>query len=454
MDLNPDVQRLKNLARAPLPLSEDALAKEIGKIDHGERIIPQVVTGDTLPVLDKAAYHGLAGEFTQAVEPYSEAHTMGILTHVLVAGGCLIGAGPHALVEHTPHPARLNTLLVGPTSGGRKGTAWSTPRYLFSQVDGEWVEQSVTGGLSSGEGLIYQVRDAEGADPGVSDKRLLVIEPEFAGALAAMERQGNTLSPKIREAWDSGNLKPMTKRERIGATGAHICIIGHITQDELIRTLTLTERANGLANRFLFVWVKQSKLLPSGKGVPRKILEPYFARFTRAIQSAQTHGEIARDTEAETLWANFYPKLEEDVGGMTGAILARASAQVLRLSLLYALLDEAEVQRVKPAIHVPHLMAALAVWDYCKASVIHIFGDAVGDPVADRLLRAIKAGPQTDTDLYETLGKHDGGRKDTALDLLLRLNRVHPVKAPTGGRPVREWHHGTQEQCVLCVKRV
>ena len=55
--------------------------------------------------------------------------------------------------------------------------------------------------------------------------------------------------------------------------------------------------------------------------------------------------------------------------------------------------------------------------------MFYIFGDAVGDPIADRLLRAIKTDPQTDTELYELLGRHDGGKKDQALDLLVRLDR-------------------------------
>ena len=38
-------------------------------------------------------------------------------------------------------------------------------------------------GLSSGEGLIYAVRDPAGQDPGASDRRLLVIEPEFVSVL-------------------------------------------------------------------------------------------------------------------------------------------------------------------------------------------------------------------------------------------------------------------------------
>ncbi len=238
------------------------------------------------------------------------------------------------------------------------------------------------------------------------------------------------------------------------ATGGHICVIGHITQEELLRSLTATERANGFANRYLFSIVKRSKFLPSGKGAPFSLLEPYFTRFTRTLESARTRTAIARDGEAEELWTTVYSALEEDISGLTGAILARGAAQVLRLSLIYSLLDEREVTRDAPAIRVPHLLAALAVWDYSKASVFHIFGDSVGDPVADHLLRVIKTGAQTDTDLYQALGKHDGGRKDVALDLLVRLNRVHTVKTPTSGRPLTAWHSGTAERCVLCVKRV
>src|SRR5207249_5623360 len=73
---------------------------------------------------------------------------------------------------------------------------------------------------------------------------------------------GNTLSATLREGWDSGNLSTLTKNEPITATGAHICIIGHITDDELRAELTATDSANGFANRFLFIAVKRSKYLP------------------------------------------------------------------------------------------------------------------------------------------------------------------------------------------------
>jgi len=387
---------------------------------------------DSWPQLDEAAFYGLAGEFTKAVEPYSEADPLGILLHVLLPPGALIGPLPHVLVEHTPHYARTNALLVGTTAGGKKGTAWSPPRYVFTKVDETIVLKRVKSGLSSGEGLVFQVRDPqynhvpirEGrrrngeilgyedvlSDPGESDKRLLIIESEFSSALKVMEREGNVLSPVLRDVWDHGNLSPLTKKDPIVATGAHVCIIGHITHHELLRALSATDRANGFANRYLFALVRQSKFIPSGKGTPPEILEPFFLRFSRTLERARTRGELTRDRETEQLWASVYRKLAEVPQGLTGAILARGAAQVLRLSLIYALLDEAEASRTDTAIRVAHLLAALTVWDYCTASTYHIFGDAVGDPIADRLLRLIKSGPKTDTDLYESLGKHGGIR--------------------------------------------
>ena len=129
------------------------------------------------------------------------------------------------------------------------------------------------GGLSSGEGLINEVRDEvkkwnskegtwEVVDPGVFDKRLMVHEPEFAGALLAADRHGNLLSPIIRKAWDGGKLETLTKSSQLCATSPHISIIGHITTEELRARLTRTDSANGFANRFLFVLVKRSKELP------------------------------------------------------------------------------------------------------------------------------------------------------------------------------------------------
>src|SRR5262249_15896354 len=139
----------------------------------------------------------------------------------------------------------------------------------------------IESGLSSGEGVIWAVRDStkrmvkegkgaqanmveEEIDPGVSDKRLLVAESEFAGGLRVMGREGNILSRVLRDAWDRGDLGTMTKNSPARATGACISVIGHITQTELRQCLDKTEMANGFGNRILFACVRRSKRLPFG----------------------------------------------------------------------------------------------------------------------------------------------------------------------------------------------
>lgn len=66
-------------------------------------------------------------------------------------------------------------------------------------------------GLSSGEGLIWAVRDPTTQDPGITDQRLLVAEPEFASVLKAASREISTLSPTLRSAWDGRPLAILTR---------------------------------------------------------------------------------------------------------------------------------------------------------------------------------------------------------------------------------------------------
>jgi hypothetical protein len=88
----------------------------------------------------------------------------------------------------------------------------------------DWERDNVQSGLSSGEGVIFHVRDpvskigkdgsVEQIDAGVIDKRLMLVTEEFAGTLRVMERAGNTLSPVLRDAWGTSKLQTLTKSDR------------------------------------------------------------------------------------------------------------------------------------------------------------------------------------------------------------------------------------------------
>jgi len=395
--------------------------------------------------LDAAAYYGLVGEIVRAIEPETESDPATILVQVLVALGALVGRGPHVRVEGDQHHGNLFALVVGDTAKARKGTSWGRVREIFSHVEGS---PKVVTGLSSGEGLKWAVRDPirrfergveTVVDPGVTDKRLLVVEPEFAQVLRVAQRSGNTLSATIREAWDTGRLATLTKNDSVEATGAHVSIVGHITAEELRTELTATDTANGFANRFLFVCARRSKTLPfGGEPLDPQTLSDFASRITAAVQRARAVGEISMTPAARDVWAAVYPTLSAGYPGLVGAVTARAEAQTLRLALMYALLDEAlEIDQ-------SHLLAALAVWERAEASARYVFGSALGNPVADDIQRAlIAAGPAglTRTDIRDLFKRNQSAERiGAALDLLTRQGRAVGEACTIGsGRPTEVW---------------
>jgi hypothetical protein len=208
------------------------------------------------------AFHGLAGEFVHGIAAETESDPVALLVQFLVSFGNAAGHNPYFMVEATPHFMNMFSLMVGDTAKARKGTSWGHVASVIGQSDLDWRTSRIQSGLSSGEGLIEAIRDPRQENPGngedkepdagVADKRLLVVQGEFASVLAVMARAGNTLSSIIR-AWDHGNLSTMCRKANsLRATGAHISVPAHITRDEVRRNLDSTEISNGFSNRFLW----------------------------------------------------------------------------------------------------------------------------------------------------------------------------------------------------------
>jgi hypothetical protein len=399
------------------------------------------------PEMDSAAYYGLAGDFVRATEPHTEADSAGLLVQFLVTFGNIIGPEPYCLVESDRHHANLFALLVGNSSRGRKGTSGGRVRLMAQAADEVWSNERNAAGLSSGEGLINAVRDkvtkwnakdqtSEIVDPGVADKRLLVTEGEFAGTLSVMERPGNTLSPVIRNAWDGLSLQTLTRSSPLRATGTHISIVGHITKDELKARLTRTDMANGFANRILFALVRRSKHLPYGGHVDDATTARLSERFKQAVQFAKMVGRVKMTDAPAKAWGEAYEELSAERPGLLGAVTARAEAQVIRLSLIFALLDS------KDLIDIAHLNAAMAVWAYCDQSAYLIFGDSLGDPVADEILSALRrtSGGMTRTAISNLFGRNrNSDQIGAALAKLHRLGLARFEEQKTGGRAAETW---------------
>jgi len=432
-----------------------AALKDIPSEPDPEPAPQRVEVFDSWPVLDARALRGVIGDLVRAIEPHSEADVVALLVQGLIAFGSTLNRAAYFSAEADRHRMNLNAVLVGETAKGRKGTSWGYVRRVFAAVDPDWASTRVLNGLSSGEGLIWAVRDEitkeepireKGrptgeyqtvvVDRGITDKRLLVLESEFASTLRVMGRDGNTLSAVIRQAWDSGDLRTMTKNCPAQATGAHISLIGHITKDELCRLIEATEASNGFCNRFLWLCVKRSKALPEGGHFDETALAPLIQRLHEAVRFGRGTGELKRDEGARAIWLAVYPDLSEGKPGLLGAVISRAEAQVMRLACLYAIQDMSYV------VGAEHLTAALAVWEYCEASARYIFGQRLGDPIADELLSALHKHlhGMTRTEIRDWFGRNRKAYEiDRGLTLLAKQGLARKEECQSGGRPIERW---------------
>jgi len=371
---------------------EDHIRKMVDSSDDWERgtpadesctSSPTEVSNPDRPVLDDAVFYGLAGVIIKKLEPRCESHPAGMLVEFMISFGNALGRSPYYQIDDTRHYTNEFMVKVGESSRARKGTGKDRVAAIMRQVDAEWLQKRSVSGIGSGEALIHQVRDPREvwftnkktgvgtwmvSDPGVADKRLCVSLGEFAGILAVCHRVDNLLPVVLRDSWDGKPLRNIVKDNPATSEAALVSIIADTTRDDLAGGLTQTDRNNGFANRFLWVYVCRTKLLPHGGGDIDWSAE--VLQLQAALEFGRETQRMFMDKQTHDYWdRTIYPKLEREIPGLVGAITGRASAHTVRLAMLYALLDKSATIRLE------HLKAAAALWQYCEDSVKTIFGD-------------------------------------------------------------------------------
>ena len=177
------------------------------------------------PVLDPAAYHGVLGQIARDIEPHSEADPAGILLQLSDDVWLDDWTPVHSMRSRgRPIIATFIRSWWGKPRNRARGQSWGRAQQVFNTIQ---ERPPIKGGLSSGEGLVDAVHDdiqkwvpetkknSPGhfviEKPAVADKRLYVSESEFGRVLVVMDREGNSLSQFLREAWETGNMGSMTK---------------------------------------------------------------------------------------------------------------------------------------------------------------------------------------------------------------------------------------------------
>lgn len=391
----------------------------------------------TRPEMGSGAFHGILGRVVRELSDVTEADPAALLGVLAACCGSVVGSGPHATVGAVRHPPRLHVAVVGATSRARKGTAWAEARNLVGAANPGWLGQ-IHGGFGSAESLVDAAAESLAAEQ--PDHRLLVREGEFARVLRAAGRQGSNLSAVMRAAWDGDRLEARSRARTSVADGVSVSIVADITGEELKRELSSVEMANGFGNRFLWFFAERSKLLPEGGGLPEAQHRALARELGRCLTDFLRISRFSRSPEAVERWADIYRELADvEVGGIVGSLTARAEAQILRLSVLYAGLDGSR------QIEVVHLDAARAVWDYSAATVAHLFGERTGDPIADRLVVILKDAGEygmTESEQNAAFSGHVKAKDlDDARAALDARGVIQAVKQSSAGRTATRWFY-------------
>ncbi len=377
-------------------------------------------------------FHGHIGQFALEASRYSEADPVAIFAQALTMFGVAANRTAYLSAGNNKHTAALFVLVIGATAKARKGTSGAVARALMTKVEPALFERSLSG-FGSGEAIIAELAGVDEGQAGPRDTRALIYENEFGSLLSAASRQGSIISETIRNAWDGVPLSNRTRSSgRIIATGYHLGAIGHITEAEFRSKLTGADVHNGMVNRWLMVHAGRGRLMPDGGNVPDYLLDKYAALLKENLKQAWHTTIMQRTPEAKKLWADIYGQIAaDDPPGALGGVTSRGDAQTLRLSIALALADGS------PFIAAEHVAAAFKIWNYCRATAAHVFGDSTGNADADRLLEALREARGlglTATAQRDLFSKHKG-RADNARALLEREGLAASIKKPTSGAP-------------------
>jgi hypothetical protein len=355
------------------------------------------------------AFHGVAGKIVKTMLPHTEASAESLLLQLLVIIGNRLGRCAYVYAGAKLFPNEY-VVCVGSTARGRKGSGLRMVEYLLEEVSPEWLDDCIDSNMQTGEGIVQRIRDERRGippgrpkksdpleppqevilDAGVGDKRLQLVEEEFSYTIKQAHRRGNTLVEALRQAWDSPRaLRTTNKNSPLKASDPHVSLIGHCTKDELVNTITEVELTNGFANRILWCGTERRELLPDAQWLDWKqyplILDELKVVFQQYFANTEEPVRFKRDQEAEELWQTLYRKFNNEKGsGIMDAVLVRDTSHLLKLALIFAILDQAkEIKRV-------HLEAAWAICDFSQASARWIFGMTTGSYLANQILWALR----------------------------------------------------------------
>ncbi|MDM0077469.1 DUF3987 domain-containing protein [Variovorax sp. J2P1-59] len=413
------------------------------------------------PRAEPAALHGLIGEIARTAAETTEANPYAVALNLITYLSAAVGRVAYLPVGNTWHHPRVFGIHIGRTGRGRKGDAVSVVHRIDKAIrekDKYIAPQVHRGGLSTREGLAYLIHDgyADGkteVEP-IYDKRLWVVESEFANVLSQTKREGNTLSSALRDCWDGVSIRPATKTSRVGTTDPHVALSCAVTPGELRSMMAARELTNGFANRFMMVYAERERFLAFPKPTPQDKIDDFADRIIDVLRAVGADRPVETDVRRMELTPaaqERYEKLylgelnDQGAGEVVNALVERRAPMLLRLAMLFAIFDKSE------KVDVPQVEAGLAWVRYSTDSIKFVFASALDEvtaaetsATADKIIKFLtdKGSASRKAITVECFGGHLSKDKiDAALEELLSTTpaRIEVETVPTAGRAKKNY---------------
>jgi len=339
------------------------------------------------PTISEEAFYGVIGKIVNLIKDETEASSESLLFQALAILGNLLDRKFYITINGSNIYTNEFVLIVGKTSKARKGTSFRAVSYFFKKAWGKVYEDRIRRGVSTGEGIIWTIRDDVYIDfikkngerkrklqsPGVLDKNIIFLEEEFSKPIKNARRESNNLSETLRVAFDSETLQSISKTQPATATDPNITLIGHTTREEFTRVLNEVDKDNGFFNRILFVHSYRSNIISQPKDFEELLIKSDLLTELFLLKDFINKSHSTKVTFSEDgafWWNNFYEQYALAPEQANENIKGRTETHILKVAMILAVSDRTHI------INANHLESAKAMLDYSTQTIDYIFKDS------------------------------------------------------------------------------
>lgn len=371
------------------------------------------------------AFRGLLGRMVRDLSAGTDASEVGLLGSLIAFCGALVPGYAYWSRQQTSSPF---IALVGESSIGRKGTAMNRVADAVAEaVQVVTVNRAVLDGVNSGEGLVtalHYKREHFASEPTVG----LILEEEYASLMASRGRDGSTLDPKMRQAFDGGPLSNRRSGDTKVVTPPYwLPALVAITPVELRQRMEPGALQTGSANRWLYLPVVRRQIVPTND-VPMFSDENREAFVAAHRRASNKPPELVVDGEVGQTLRAYEDFLHATETGLARDLTKRYPAIAFRVALVHALVESDYI------VTLDHLERGIALTEYGRQGISWIFGDTIGNPDASLLYRHLQADGRLARTTINRQIVRDPIRRQAAIDELVRIGRAQVVTVQTAGR--------------------